>query len=189
MIKSFNLEHISASPSRFDFEKLKWINKHYIKESKFEDIRLEVVYHFSKQGLDISNGPDLQELVAVMAEKVDTLVELAEKSRYFYNDDIQYDENAVKKHFKSATADVLKVALEKFKALSLEQWQDPQVLHHIVGDTAEQCEVGMGKVGMPLRVAITGSGQSPDIGITLKLLGKEKVISRISNAINNIANK
>lgn len=188
MINTFNLDHISASPSRFDFEKLKWINKHYIKESEFEDIRSEVEYHFSKANLDINNGPDLQELVAVMAEKVDTLVELAEKSSYFYNENIQYDENAVKKHFKAATGDILKVALEKFEALSAEQWQDSEALHHAVGSTAEQCEVGMGKVGMPLRVAITGSGQSPDIGITLKLLGKEKVISRVSKAINTIAN-
>lgn len=96
MIKAFNLEHINASPSRFDFEKLKWLNKHYIKESKFDDIQTEVEYHFAKIGLDISNGPDLKELVAVMAEKVDTLVELAEKSSYFYSDDISYDENAVK---------------------------------------------------------------------------------------------
>ncbi|QEO58077.1 glutamate--tRNA ligase [Francisella marina] len=188
MIESFNLEHISASPSRFDFEKLKWLNKHYIKESNFEDIRDEVEYHFVKAGLDITNGPKLQDLVAVMAEKVDTLVELTEKSSYFYSDDITYDEKAVKKHIKATTGDIFIKLIENFEALETQQWQDPDTLHNVVASTAEQCEVGMGKVGMPLRIAVTGSGQSPDIGITLKLLGKEKVLSRLQKAIKELCN-
>ncbi|WP_432773339.1 glutamate--tRNA ligase [Francisella salimarina] len=188
MIESFNLEHISASPSRFDFEKLKWLNKHYIKESNFEDIRDEVEYHFVKAGLDIANGPKLQDLVAVMAEKVDTLVELTEKSSYFYSDDITYDEKAVKKHIKATTGDIFIKLLENFESLETQQWQDPDTLHNVVASTAEQCEVGMGKVGMPLRIAITGSGQSPDIGITLKLLSKEKVLSRLKKAIKELCN-
>ena len=186
MIAAFNLEHISASPSRFDFEKLKWLNKHYIKEAKFNDIQTEVEYHFAKAGLEISNGPVLKELVAVMAEKVDTLVELAEKSSYFYNDDISYDENAVKKHIKAATAEIFSKLLTNFSSLDSQQWQDPDVLHNVVSTTAEQCQVGMGKVGMPLRVAITGSGQSPDIGITLKLLSKDKVVARLTKALKEL---
>ena len=186
MITAFNLEHISTSPSRFNFEKLKWLNKHYIKESKFDDIQTEVEYHFAKAGLDISNGPVLKELVAVMAEKVDTLVELAEKSSYFYNDDISYDENAVKKHIKAATAEIFSKLLTNFSSLDSQQWQDPDVLHNVVSTTAEQCQVGMGKVGMPLRVAITGSGQSPDIGITLKLLSKDKVVARLTKALKEL---
>lgn len=186
MIAAFNLEHISASPSRFNFEKLKWLNKHYIKESKFDDIQTEVEYHFTKAGLDISNGPVLKELMAVMAEKVDTLVELAEKSSYFYNDDISYDENAVKKHIKAATAEIFSKLLTNFSSLDSQQWQDPDVLHNVVSTTAEQCQVGMGKVGMPLRVAVTGSGQSPDIGITLKFLSKDKVVARLTKALKEL---
>ena len=186
MIAAFNLEHISTSPSRFNFEKLKWLNKHYIKDSKFDDIQTEVEYHFAKAGLDISNGPVLRELVAVMAEKVDTLVELAEKSSYFYNDDISYDENAVKKYIKAATAEIFSKLLTNFSSLDSKQWQDPDVLHNVVSTTAEQCQIGIGKVGMPLRVAITGSGQSPDIGITLKLLSKYKVVTRLTKALKEL---
>lgn len=188
MIESFDLNHINASPSRFDFEKLKWLNKHYIKESKFEDIKAEVEYHFNKAGININNGPNLEDLISVMAEKVDTLTELVEKSSYFYKDDIIYDDNAVKKHFKAATTEILRVALEKFESLNDKQWQDSEILHEVVGLTAQQCERGMGKVGMPIRVAITGSGQSPDIGVTLKLLGKKKVLLRLHRAIGELCN-
>lgn len=184
MIEKFNLEHISASPSRFDFEKLGWINKHYIKTSPFEDIKDEVEYHFEKAGLNTNDGPTLSELVPAMAEKVETLKELVEKSSYFYSDELIYDDAAIKKHYKAATSDILKVALSKFESLSDADWKDEGVLHSVVSATAEDCECGMGKVGMPIRIAVTGSGQSPDIGITLKLLGKERVISRIQTAIS-----
>ena len=45
----------------------------------------------------------------------------------------------------------------------------------------------MGKVGMPLRVAVTGAGQSPSLEQTLFLIGKEKIIQRINKAIDFIA--
>jgi glutamyl-tRNA synthetase len=184
MIENFTLENISSSASRFDFDKLKWLNRHYLKESNYEDIKPEVEYHFAKAGIDTSNGPDTKLLLEVMAEKVDTLTELVEKSKYFYQNISNYDEKAVKKHFKSTTGDILLAALAKFSALSDEEWLDESVLHSIIGSTAEQCECGMGKVGMPVRVSVTGSGQSPDIGVTLKLLGKEKVLARLRTSIN-----
>ena len=186
MEQSFDLNHISASPARFDFEKLKWLNKHYIKESEFADIKGEVNYHFDKAGIDITNGPDLDSLVAVMAEKVDTLVELARKSTYFYSDDFEYDAAAVKKHIKTTTGEILIATLSNLEELSNDEWQDEVVLYSIISTTAEQCECGMGKVGMPLRIAITGSGQSPDIGITLKLMGKARVVARIHRAIKEL---
>ena len=56
----------------------------------------------------------------------------------------------------------------------------------MIEDTATELEVGMGKVGMPLRVAITGAGQSPSLDVTLSLIGKERSITRISRAIEFI---
>ncbi len=186
MIADFDLEHINASSARFDFEKLKWINKHYIMDSKGEDIAEEVKYHFERAGLDITNGPSLSDLVPVMAEKVDTLVELAEKSSYFYKDNFEYDAKTVKKHIKVTTGEILIATLGNLEELSKEDWQDEAKLHRVISTTAEQCECVMGKVGMPLRIAITGSGQSPDIGITLKLLGKARVVARIHGAIKRL---
>jgi glutamyl-tRNA synthetase len=184
MIENFTLEHISSSASRFDFDKLKWINRHYIKESSYKDIQQEVEYHFTKANIDTANGPDPKQLLEVMAEKVDTLTELVSKSLYFYQDISTYDEKAIKKHFKTATGDILRAATDSFFSLTNSEWQDEAILHSIIGSTAEQCECGLGKVGMPVRVSVTGSGQSPDIGITLKLLGKEKVLARLNYCIN-----
>ena len=185
MEQSFDLAHISASPARFDFEKLKWLNKYYINNSKFEDIETEVEYHFTKAGLDIKNGPCLKALLAVMAEKVDTLVELVEKSNYFYCDDFEYNAAAVKKHITVTTGEILIATLGNLESLSCQDWQDEVILHSVISTTAEERKCSMGKVGIPLRIAITGSEQSPNIGITLKLLGKDRVVAHIHRAIKS----
>ena len=72
---------------------------------------------------------------------------------------------------------------EKLTALS--SW-DLHSTHEAIEQTAAELEVGMGKVGMPLRVAVTGSGQSPSMDVTLVGIGRERVLARIQRAIDFI---
>ena len=72
---------------------------------------------------------------------------------------------------------------EKLTALS--SW-DLHSTHEAIEQTAAELEVGMGKVGMPLRVAVTGSGQSPSMDMTLVGIGRERVLARIQRAIDFI---
>ncbi len=55
--------------------------------------------------------------------------------------------------------------------------------------TADELEVGMGKVGMPLRVAVTGAGQSPALDVTVHAIGKTRSIERINKALDFIAER
>jgi len=68
---------------------------------------------------------------------------------------------------------------------ALDNWQ-AEAIHHVVESTVEKLEVGFGKVGQPLRLAVTGHGKSPSIDVTLELLGKEKTLARIQQAIDFI---
>ncbi len=70
----------------------------------------------------------------------------------------------------------------KSKLAALISWE-PAPIHEAINATAEELEVGMGKVGMPLRVATTGGGNSPSLDITLALLSKDKVLERIDLAL------
>ena len=68
---------------------------------------------------------------------------------------------------------------------ALSSW-DLHSTHEAIEQTAAELEVGMGKVGMPLRVAVTGSGQSPSMDVTLVGIGRERVLARIQRAIDFI---
>ena len=64
-----------------------------------------------------------------------------------------------------------------------------EALHKAINDAAESLGLGMGKVGMPLRVAVTGGGNSPALDATLALIGKDRVLKRISMALDYISNR
>jgi glutamyl-tRNA synthetase len=108
------------------------------------------------------------------------LRELAQQSRYFYEEYEAIDEAAAKKHLKAAAREPL--ALIRTKLAALDSWET-EALHQVIQDTATELNLGMGKVGMPLRVAVTGVGQSPSIDAVMQLIGKERVLARLDKVL------
>ncbi|CBY80462.1 glutamyl-tRNA synthetase [Haemophilus influenzae biotype aegyptius] len=183
MINYFELDHVSKSASAFNTEKLQWLNQHYIRELPPEYVAKHLEWHYKDQGIDTSNGPALTEIVSMLAERCKTLKEMANSSRYFFEEFETFDEVAAKKHFKGNAAEALAKVKEKLTALS--SW-NLHSIHEAIEQTAAELEVGMGKVGMPLRVAVTGSGQSPSMDVTLVGIGRDRVLVRIQRAIDFI---
>ncbi|HHF4806507.1 TPA: glutamate--tRNA ligase [Haemophilus influenzae] len=183
MINYFELDHVSKSASAFNTEKLQWLNQHYIRELPPEYVAKHLEWHYKDQSIDTSNGPALIEIVTMLAERCKTLKEMARSSRYFFEEFETFDEAAAKKHFKGNAAEALTKVKEKLTALS--SW-DLHSIHEAIEQTAAELEVGMGKVGMPLRVAVTGSGQSPSMDVTLVGIGRDRVLARIQRAIDFI---
>jgi len=180
MIDLFNLKNVSKSASAFNTDKLLWLNNHYIKTSDPEYVAGYLQWHMDQQNIDTTNGPALTEVVTALAERAKTLVELASSSRYFYEEYEEFDATAAKKHLRPVAKEALILVQSKLQAT--DDWSAAN-LHQVIEDTATELEVGMGKVGMPLRVAITGAGQSPSLDVTLALIGKERSVERISRAI------
>lgn len=183
MIKFFELESVSKSASTFNTEKLLWLNHYYMRELPADYVAKHLEWHYKDQGINISNGPTLPEIVTMLADRCKTLKEMASVSRYFFEEFDHYDEAALKKHFKLAAVAPLEKVLEKLTALS--HW-DLESTHQAIKQTAAELDVGMGKVGMPLRVAVTGVDQSPSMDVTLVGIGKARTLKRIEKAISFI---
>lgn len=186
LVQLFDLSNCNRAPSAFNTDKLIWLNQHYMKTLAPDYVATHLAWHVADQKLDISTGPALVELVKVQAERVKTLKELVEVSRYFYEDFSEFEENAAKKHLRPVAAEPL-VAVQA-KLAELNDWS-VEALHKAINDAAESLGLGMGKVGMPLRVAVTGGGNSPALDATLALIGKERVLKRISMALEYISNR
>ncbi|MCS0352465.1 glutamate--tRNA ligase [Vibrio ordalii] len=180
MIQFFSLNAISKSASAFNTDKLLWLNNHYIKTSEPEYVAKHLEWHFEQQGINKDNGPALAEIVKLVGERCNTLVELAAQSRYFFEDFAEFDADAAKKHLRGVAKEPLALALSKLEALS--DWTTEN-LHAVIAQVCEELEIGMGKIGMPLRVAVTGGGQSPSVDAVMQLIGKERVIARINMAL------
>lgn len=186
MVKLFDLKSVNNSPAMFNTQKLNWMNQQYLKQSltclKTREKNLpEINYHFEKAGINLFNGPDIQEVINILADRVHTLLELVDSSRYFYQEFESIDPAAWSKFIKPESRQPLELALEKFENLS--SW-DAESIHQVILNIAESLNLGMGKIGMPLRVVLTGNTQSPAIEETVRLIGQERVTKRIKKALN-----
>ncbi|GAA4496960.1 glutamate--tRNA ligase [Pseudaeromonas paramecii] len=186
MIQYFSLNAINKSASAFNTDKLKWLNNHYIRSLDPAYVAKHLEWHLHDQGIDFSQGPALTEVVTLLAERCQTLVEMAGQSRYFFEEYEAIDEAAAKKHLKAGALAPLQLLREKLAALT--SWE-VEPLHHAIEATAAELELGMGKVGMPLRVAVTGLGQSPSIDAVMALVGRERVLARLDKVIAQLASQ
>lgn len=184
MIDLFALNSVSKSASAFNTDKLLWLNHHYINTMPPEYVATYLQWHIEQANIDTRTGPELADLVKLLGERCKTLKEIAESCRYFYEEFDEFDADAAKKHLRPVARQPLEVVRDKLAALS--DWTAENV-HHAIQATADELEVGMGKVGMPLRVAVTGAGQSPGLDITVHAIGKSRSVARINKALDFIA--
>lgn len=185
MIELFSLDAIGQSASAFNTDKLIWLNQHYMRALPANVVANYARWHFEQQGIDLSQGPELEQVIAVQAERVKNLKEMAQISRYFYEDYEAFEENAAKKHLRPVAKEALQVVQSKLAAIASD-W-NTTTIHAAIDQAAEELGVGMGKVGMPLRVAVTGGGNSPSLDLTLNLLKPEQIEQRINKALEYIA--
>ncbi|RLR17393.1 glutamate--tRNA ligase [Sodalis-like symbiont of Bactericera trigonica] len=180
----FSLEAVSKSASAFNTEKLLWQNHHYINHLPADYVATHLVWHIEQQGIDTRTGPQLAALVKLLGERCKTLKEIAANCRYFYEDFSEFDADAAKKHLRPVAAPALEAVLANLAALS--EWT-PATVHAAIEQTAEALQVGMCKVCMPLRVAVTGAGQSPALDATVHAIGQSRCLARIVKVLDFIA--
>ena len=183
MIDLFDIADINKSASTFNPEKLKWLNQHYIKTMDSAVIAERLQYYLQKINVSTAGGTDLQKVLAVYQERCSTMVELAQDIAFIYQDFSEYDSKLADKQFKPEAKPILEAVAKELVAVT--DWR-AEPLHHAITHTVETLGVGFGKVGQPLRLALTGHGRSPGIDVTLELLGKAKSLARIEQAVRHI---
>jgi glutamyl-tRNA synthetase len=174
LIHYFDIKGINKSPAAFNLEKLLWLNQHYMKTSRPEQVAKELAWHMEKLGIDIKQGPLLVEVIRAQAERTKTLREMAERSRYFYGPVTLNDE--MKSHVTADILPALKMFVDRLAVLSV--WSK-EAVHEILMNTAEVNHLKLGKLAQPVRVAITGGTVSPPIDMTIVLVGRERTIERL----------
>jgi len=183
MIALFDLGAVNRAPSAFNTEKLIWVNQQYIKAAEPASLAGLVREFMDAKGIDTSTGPGLAAVVDAQRERAGTLVELAELCRFYYQDFDGYAPSASKKAFKGAADEALSFVRGKLEAL--DEWRRESI-QQCIADTVNELGVGFGKVAMPLRVAVTGGAPSPDLDLTVALVGRQATLRRIDRAISHI---
>jgi len=176
----FTLEAVNRSGSVFDNKKLDWVNQQYLQSIGADQLGNALLPYMETLGINVSSGAPLASVADLLRDRAKTLVDMAESARYFYEAPSSYDEKAAKKQFKSATATVLQDAFDRLEKLT--SW-DSESIQTTLDSSVSSMDIGFGKLGQPLRLAITGGTQSPSLADTLALIDKSDVLERMHKSI------
>lgn len=183
MIEHFDVHNINGAPTAMNPEKLLWLNQHYLKTEPEIEIAKELAWFMAQLGVNLTKGPHLVDVVVAQRERCKTLVEMAEKSQFFYQDDIIIDGDLVNKHFKPEAIPALSAFIDELS--NLELW-DKEAIHQAMARVVEAQGIKMGLLAPPVRLAVSGTMASPPIDTMLFLLGKDKSISRLNDALDQM---
>jgi glutamyl-tRNA synthetase len=181
LIEWFDLSAISRSPAKFNPEKLHWINQQYLKKTDSADLVELVMPFLEKDECLVAGGPNLQSIVDLLKERVNTIEELADAAVYFYRPLEPTDELRTQ-HLNAETKHLLTDLLEKFSHI---EWTRESI-HHEIKTAAKHHDVKLPKIAMPLRVMVTGEVHTPSIDAVLELLGREETLARMTAQLNSI---
>jgi glutamyl-tRNA synthetase len=176
LIEWFDTRHLSKSAAQWDPKKLNWVNAHYIKQSTNEDLAARVAPRIQALG----GNPQAVDLAAVMGllkDRAETLKQLAEGAMLFCTPYTPASAELVAQHLDDAARAVLQDFARRAQALP--EWTTPalaELIHAILADHG----IKMGKLGIPMRLAVTGQKQTPAIDAVLTLLGRETVLARLA---------
>lgn len=185
LIENFSLERVNKSGAVFNVEKLNWLNGEHLR-GKSDDELLGLLKNELEKSKYSGGGYEDSFLINViesMKERVIFVKEFIERSFYFFEAPSEYDEAVVKKRWKSDTPELMKNLLAAFEKLQNPSKEDFEIS---LKQTAEQLNVGAGKLIHPARLAVSGVGIGPGVFDLLYIVGKDEVIKRIKTALEKI---
>ena len=184
MIELFDVADVNKSASRFDVEKLSWLNQQYLKSDDPESIAGQLEWHLRQRGMDPTQGPACADVVVALRDRAQTLVEMADKASIWFGPITQWDDAAVAKHLRAPVAATALTAAHEHLSV-VPEWSVENV-HKAIEAAAAEIGEKMGKVAQPLRVALTGTQVSPSIDQTVFLAGRTRTLERIEHALTKV---
>jgi len=180
MVRYFDIESVNKAASAFNPDKLLWLNQQHMMRAEPASILSYFRAQLGRLEIDEADNGRLEKIIVSQRERVKTLKEMAESSRYFFGESVSIDTKAASKHLNDEGRSVLAALEARFA--DAPSWS-ASALNELLKTFAEGAGLGLGKVAQPLRVALTGGTVSPPIDQTLELLGRSRVMRRLREAL------
>ncbi len=178
LIEWFDLSGISPAPSRFNAEKLAWVNQEHMKRMTPAELGARLVPYLGRAGLDPAAGPETGAVAALLRDRVDTLVAMADAAAYFYTRPAL----APAKAAELLTPQVRAAVTEVRGRLADVAWTR-EAIASLLKAVAGEHGLKAGEVMMPVRWLVTGTGHTPAIDAILALLPREEARVRLERGL------
>ena len=179
LVETFDLSRVNKAGAKFDPEKTKWFQHHYLQVKDNETL----TSLFSKllEDKGIVTHKNLSIIVESIKERATFVSDLWEQGSFFFEAPAAYDEKASKKAFKEGTSELMSEVLGLLN--ECDEFTSDEISNKVKGWLTSQ-EIGFGKVMMPLRLSLVGEMKGPDVFDIAAILGKEETINRIKKTIS-----
>lgn len=185
--KVFTLEGINSAPARLDFDKMDFINGQHIVHAEINDLIAQAAPFFEEE----NGGPLTEEKAARVLAAMESLkprsktfAEMAKQASYLLVDRPLSISGKTAKPFKNdETLNYLRTLTSRLNVLQDNQWTENAV-QNILTTFAEDHGIGFGKIGQPVRAALTAGAPSPDLSLVISLLGKTEALGRIADVLS-----
>jgi nondiscriminating glutamyl-tRNA synthetase len=190
LVKEFSLDKISKHSAVFSIDKLNWFNSEYLKKSSVDSL-VKMVIPFLKEANYIKEenlSPVklewLKEVIKLMQGRFKNFSQFIDYADYFFVDKIDIEPQAFQSVLnKEGISDILKALKEELSVLKC--W-DEKSIEDIVREIASSLQIKGGKIIHPIRVALTGKKIGPGLFELIVVLGQEKTIQRLEEAIEKL---
>ncbi|WJJ97067.1 glutamate--tRNA ligase [Algibacter luteus] len=181
LINAFELERVNKSGARFDPDKIKWFNHHYMQEQSNEVLAESFKSQHSELAeIDVNY---IAMAIGLVKERATFISDYWDLTHYFFVAPPEYDEKASKKAFKDDTKPLMTQLIEIIDGI--DDFSVVNLQTKIKGWITSN-DIGFGKVMMPLRLALVGALQGPDVFDIMFMIGKNESIKRIEKVINKL---
>lgn len=183
LIEAFSLERCTKSGAKFDMDKLKSFQEHYLRAKSNAELAKLARPSVEAAGFGDVSEDLLEGAIELMRERITFAHDLVERGSFFFEAPKEYDAKMVRKKWKEQPVAIL----EKFIPImetSIE-WKASE-LSALFHSFVEAENIGMGILMAPLRLAITGMSSGPGLFETAELIGREETFFRIRKALEEI---
>ena len=184
MIAAFTLDGLNKAPARLDFDKLDHVNAWHMKRASDARLTEGAIAFASKRddvAIDDRLRRSIEHAMPVLKERASTLEQLADQVYFIVRRRPIVLEGKAAKPLKDDDAKARLARLRDTLAAQAD-WSE-EALGQALKDFAEAEEVGFGKVGQPLRAALTGGAPAPDMSFVLEALGREETLARLDDQL------
>lgn len=180
----FELDGINASPARLDFDKMDFINGQHIVHTDDKVILGRLLDYLSPNEISEQKLKRLSAAMATLKPRSKTLKEMVEQADYLLVDrPLTLEGKTAKPLRRDGVIELLTALTLQLKALESGAWS-AETIQRLLTDFAAENDIGFGRIGQPVRAALTGGRPSPDLSEVLALLGKDECLGRLTDCLD-----
>jgi glutamyl-tRNA synthetase len=183
LIEAFSLDRVSKSGAKFDVDKARWFNQHYLRQHTDAELAILIRPMLQADGLEV-NDTLLEKVIAAQKERAIYPKDIYAEGKFFFTAPTGFDADLIQKRWKEGSTAMVQQLIPVFE--SIQEFNAP-VIEATLKKYLEENNIGIGAVMPLIRILLTGGLTGPAVFDIAAILGKEETMSRIVNGVNLVA--